>query len=70
LSLPNLGYGVLERLGVWHSGETGEVIGEADLASRFHVDGQRIALFARYDSLDVALAEAGLAARDEVAQTM
>jgi hypothetical protein len=56
--------------GVWRSGESGEVIGEADLASRFLVDGRRIVLFARYDSLEVALAEAGLDARDEIAQAI
>jgi limonene-1,2-epoxide hydrolase len=56
---------VVEQHGVWHSVETGEVVGERDIASRFRVDGERIVQFARYDSLNAALAEAGLTFADE-----
>ena len=56
---------VVEQHGVWRSVETGEVAGERDIASRFRVDGERIVQFARYDSLSVALEEAGLTFADE-----
>jgi hypothetical protein len=57
---------VVAQHGVWRSVETGEVAGEADLASVFRVEGRRISHVARYDSLDAALAEAGLNASDEL----
>lgn len=57
---------VLAQRGVWRSVETGAATGERDLASRFRVDGQQVAQFARYDSLDLALAEAGLQEADEL----
>ena len=56
---------VLAQHGVWRSSETGELIGEQDIASRFRVEGRRIEQFARHDSLDIALAEAGLDYSDE-----
>ena len=56
---------VVEQHGVWRSGETGDVTGERNIASRFRVDGERIVQFARYDSLSEALAEAGLTFADE-----
>ena len=59
---------VLAQHGVWRSVETGEVTGEADVASRFRVNGRRVAQFARHDSLDAALAEAGLDYSDECVQ--
>lgn len=52
--------------GVWRSVETGEVTGERDLASRFLIDGHRVGQYARYDSLDVALNDAGLHYSDEI----
>jgi SnoaL-like domain len=58
---------VVAQRGMWRSVETGEATGERDLASRFRVNGQRVAQFARYDSLDVALDEAGLHYSDEIA---
>jgi len=58
---------VVAQRGVWRSVETGEVTSERDLASRFRSDGQRVVQFARYDTLDVALDEAGLHYSDEVA---
>ncbi len=60
---------VVAQHGVWRAVETGEVSGEADVASRFRVDGQQIVQVARYDSLDVALAEAGLEYADEITQS-
>lgn len=56
---------VLAQHGVWRSSETGEVVGERDLASRFRVADGRIAQFARCDRLDEALAAAGLQLSDE-----
>lgn len=58
---------VVSQRGTWRSPETGEVTGEAEVASRFRVAGGRVALYARHDSLDAALAEAGLGPADEVA---
>ena len=57
---------VLAQHGVWRSVETGEITGEQDVASRFRIDGQRVGQFARYDTLDVALNEAGLHYSDEI----
>jgi len=59
---------VVAQHGVWHSVETGEIQGEADLASLFRVDGQWVVQFARYDSLDVALEAAGLTEADELSE--
>jgi hypothetical protein len=57
---------VVAQRGVWRSVETGEVTGERDLASRFRIDSQRVVQCARYDTLDVALDEAGLHYSDEI----
>jgi hypothetical protein len=57
---------VVEQRGVWRSIETREVMGEQVIASRFHVEGQRVTRYARYDSLEEALDEAGLDEGDEV----
>ncbi len=57
---------VIAQHGVWRSVETGKVTGERDLASRFRIDGLRVIQFARYDTLDVALDEAGLHSSDEI----
>lgn len=56
---------VVAQHGVWRSIETGVVTGERDIASRFRVDEARIVQFARFDSLEDALAEAGLSDTDE-----
>jgi hypothetical protein len=61
---------VIAQHGVWRSVETGAVTGERDIASRFQVDGQLIVQFARYDSLEVALDEAGLHFSDEMPGTL
>lgn len=60
---------VLAQHGVWRSLETGEVTGERNLASRFQVADRRVAQFARHDSLDIALNEAGLDHSDEIPVT-
>jgi len=55
---------VIAQHGVWRSGETGEITGEADVASHFRVDDGRVVRVARFESLDAALAEAGLSEAD------
>lgn len=57
---------VVAQHGVWRSTDTGEVMGEADIASQFRVRGEQIIQYARYDSLDAALAGAGLTYADEI----
>ena len=57
---------VVAQHAVWRSVETGEVTSEADLASQFRVDGGLVVQFARYDTLQTALSEAGLSAADEI----
>src|SRR5262245_11339930 len=57
---------VAEQHGVWRSVETGEVVGEAEVASCFWVVDGRVARVARYDSLETALGEGGLGVGDEV----
>jgi hypothetical protein len=56
---------VVAQHGVWRSVETGDLIGEADIASHFRVVGQQIAYYARYDSLADALHAANLTEADE-----
>ncbi len=58
---------VVAQQAVWRSVETGEVVGEGAIASCFRVAGGRAARFARHDSLEAALAEAGLDRADETA---
>lgn len=57
---------VVFQHGVWRSLETGEVIGEAEMASQFRVKEGRIAQYARYDHLDEALTAARLNDGDEL----
>ena len=57
---------VVSQHGVWHNIGSGEVVSEADIASRFRIEGDRIAQFARYDTLDTALSDAGLSYNDEI----
>lgn len=56
---------VLAQHGVWRSPETDEVMGEADVASVFHVRDGRITRYARYDTVEEGLAAAGLTESDE-----
>jgi ketosteroid isomerase-like protein len=58
---------VVAQQAVWRSVETGEVVGEGAIASCFRVAGGRVARFARHDSLEAALADAGLDYSDEAA---
>jgi hypothetical protein len=57
---------VVAQHAVWRSPETGEVMGEADVASRFRIQDQRVVQYARHDSLHEALIEAGLDHSDEI----
>lgn len=57
---------VVEQHGVWRAPESGEVLGEADVASFFRVVDGRVAYYARFDSTGAALAAAGLSEADEV----
>ncbi len=57
---------VVAQHGVWRSAETGDIDGEADVASRFRVEDGRVAHYARYDTIEEALAAAGLTDADEV----
>jgi len=54
---------VVEQHGVWHAPD-GQPRGEARLASRFVVRAGRVQLVQRHDSLDEALAHAGLPVSD------
>ncbi len=55
---------VAEQRGVWRAQETGEIIGEADVATWFRVADGRVSFLARYDQLADALAAAGLTSAD------
>ena len=57
---------VLAQHGMWRSVETGEIVGERKLASRFRVANGQVSQFARYDRIDEALAAAGLKLADEI----
>ncbi len=56
---------VLAQHGVWRSPENQEVVGEADVASEFHVKNQKVVKVARYDTLDEAFAKSELGHSDE-----
>ena len=58
---------VLAQRGVWRDLATGEVRGEAEVASHFRVAGGRVAHYERRDTLAEALAAAGLTEGDAVA---
>lgn len=57
---------VLAQRGIWRAPETGAVTGDRALASLFQVDGQHVVKFARYDTLDAALAAGGLDMADKM----
>jgi hypothetical protein len=59
---------VMAQQGLWRSVETGEIMGEQPLASRFRVVNGYVTQFTRYDDLKTALAEAGLGEGDEVVE--
>ena len=56
---------VVEQRGVWRSAETEGEASEADVASRFEVEGGRVVAYERFDNLSAALAAAGLGEADE-----
>jgi ketosteroid isomerase-like protein len=55
---------VVAQHGVWRDVETGEIRGEADVATRFRVVDGCVAEMERYDELRVALQGAGLTDAD------
>jgi ketosteroid isomerase-like protein len=55
---------VVAHHGVWRDAETGEIRGEADVATRFRVADGRVAEMERYDELHAALQAAGLTKGD------
>jgi ketosteroid isomerase-like protein len=55
---------VVAQHGVWRDAETGEVRGEADVATRFRVTDGRVAEMERYDEVGAALQAAGLSEAD------
>lgn len=57
---------VVEQDARWVDQATGDEQGRAIVASRFLVQGARVARYARHDELRAALLAAGLDARDEV----
>ena len=59
---------VVEQRGVWRSPETGEVVGVADVASRFGVEGAHVVTYERFDNLAAALSAAGLTGSDETVE--
>jgi hypothetical protein len=58
---------VVEQDAVWSDPVIGAELGRARVASRFAVRGGTVARYQRHDSLDAALAAAGLTVADEVA---
>jgi hypothetical protein len=57
---------VADQHGIWRDGATGEIVGEADVATHFRVNDGRVAYLARYDSLEEALQKAELTKKDTV----
>lgn len=49
---------------VWRSAETGEVVGQAEVATVFRIRGRQVASLARHDTLKEALAQAGITTDD------
>jgi len=59
---------VVEQHGVWRSPETGDVVGVADVASRFRVEGAHVVTYERFDNVAAALSAAGLTGSDETVE--
>ncbi|MBC8075558.1 MAG: nuclear transport factor 2 family protein [Chloroflexales bacterium] len=57
---------VVAHHATWRDAVTGNVLGEADVASCFRVANNQIIQYARYDNLDDALAAGRLAYADQV----
>jgi hypothetical protein len=51
---------VVEQTGLWRDPESGEISGEADVASVFRVQDGLVSYYARFDSLSAALDHAGI----------
>lgn len=60
---------VADQRGVWRSPDTGEVIGEADVATWFRVTAGQVQFLARYDRLAEALAAASLGDTERLGDT-
>jgi ketosteroid isomerase-like protein len=60
---------VVAQHGVWRDAATGGVTGEREVATRFRVEGGRVAELERYDDLAAALRAAGLSEEDDPADT-
>ncbi len=60
---------VVAQRGVWRSAATGGVPSEAAVASVFRVNNGRVVSYARYETLDEALTNAGLTEADELEHT-
>lgn len=59
---------VILQHGTWRSPDTGEVVGERQVASSFRVSDGQVVRVARFDTLDEALLDAGLGLEDEVSR--
>jgi len=57
---------VVEQRGVWRSAETGHEPSAATIAARFRIEDGRVTQFERFDTIDAALAAAGLGPADEI----
>jgi ketosteroid isomerase-like protein len=57
---------VMAQHGTWHSAETNNEEGKADVATVFRIVNEKVTYLARYDSLEKALSEANLTTSDEV----
>lgn len=51
---------VVAQHGVWRDATTGEIVGEADVATRFRVTGGQVSEIQRYEDTAAALRDAGL----------
>lgn len=51
---------VAAQHGVWRDADTGDIKGEADVASSFRVSNGKVIRYARFDDLASALADVGL----------
>jgi hypothetical protein len=57
---------VADQHGIWRDSATGEIVGEADVATHFRVNDGRVTYLARYDSLEEALQKAELTKKDTI----
>jgi hypothetical protein len=57
---------VVAQRGIWTDPTSGEIIGRSDVASAFEVKDGRVSRYARFDTLEEALAHADLKVSDEL----